>query len=98
MTAPEPPPNGSSHSATATRTTCAKGSELWSQFVAKAQFGAKLAYDMMREHEHGRETRLRPIRRTGRTSQHRSNATAGTLTPLDKKPAWRGKKPNKGSI
>src|ERR1044072_8314980 len=29
--------------------TCAKGAELWSQFVAKAEFGAKLAYDTMRE-------------------------------------------------
>ena len=31
--------------------TCAKGSEVWSQFVAKAEFGAKLAYDMMRERQ-----------------------------------------------
>src|SRR6185437_16250497 len=27
--------------------TCAKGAELWSQFVAKAEFGAKLAYDTL---------------------------------------------------
>jgi hypothetical protein len=79
--------------------TCAKGSELWSQFVAKAQFGAKLAYDMMREHESGG---------ADATAANKADLpykpamlereSGGTLTPFDKEPAWRGKKPNKGSI
>jgi hypothetical protein len=72
--------------------TCAKGQELWSQFLAKAEFGAKLAYDMMRERQGVGEE-------TGRVFApavlERNN---DTLTPLDKKPPWRGKSANKGSI
>jgi hypothetical protein len=73
--------------------TCAKGSELWSQFVAKAEFGAKLAYDTMRERASGPD-------QTGRIySPAVLERDSGTLTPQDKKPAWRsGKAPNKGSI
>ena len=78
--------------------TCAKSSELWSQFVAKAQFGAKLAYDMMRERQGaGSETAAadhddRPYKPAVLERE------MGTLTPLDKEPAWRGKKASKGSI
>ena len=67
--------------------TCEQGSELWSQFLTKAEFGAKLAYDMMRE----RAGAQRPARAT--ESIH-SPATLerdnGTLTPQDRKPSWRG--------
>jgi hypothetical protein len=75
--------------------TCTKGSELWSQFVAKAQFGAKLAYDMMREHESASADAAadRPYKPASLERE-----SGSTLTPLDKEPAWRGKKPNKGSI
>jgi hypothetical protein len=78
--------------------TCTKGSELWSQFVTKAQFGAKLAYDMMSERQGaGNETAAadhddRPYKPAVLERE------MGTLTPLDKEPQWRGKKANKGSI
>lgn len=67
--------------------TCEKGSELWSQFLAKAEFGAKLAYDMMRE-------RGGPDRPGSETERIFSPATLerdnGTLTQKDRKPSWRG--------
>jgi hypothetical protein len=77
--------------------TCARGSELWSQFVAKAQFGAKLAYDMMSERQSGEKTAAnqdndRPYKPAMLERE------MGTLTPLDKEPSWRGKKTSKGSI
>lgn len=74
--------------------TCAKGAELWSQFVAKAEFGAKLAYDTMREGQTSKEASAEPP-----YSPASLERDSGTLTPQDKRPAWRGNKPrNKGSI
>lgn len=78
--------------------TCTKGSELWSQFVTKAQFGAKLAYDMMSERQGaGNKTAAadhddRPYKPAVLERE------MGTLTPFDKEPQWRGKKTTKGSI
>jgi hypothetical protein len=73
--------------------SCEKGSELWSKFVAKAEFGAKLAYEMAASQKAGDED----------TTAKKIYSPAvlegsGTLTPLDKKPAWRGKSQAKGSI
>jgi hypothetical protein len=81
--------------------TCAKGSELWSQFVAKAQFGAKLAYDMMSERQGvGNQTAAAADHddRPYKPAVLEREIGPGTLTPLDKEPAWRGKKASKGSI
>ena len=72
--------------------TCAQGENLWQQFVAKAEFGAKLAYDAMREGQaaEGTTTRFAPAvyKDTGR----------GTLTDADRTPTWRGHPDRKGSI
>jgi hypothetical protein len=72
-------------------TVCAKSSELWSQFVAKAEFGAKLAYDMARERQSAGTT---PTSLS--LDDSRGNVApvlerdSGTLTPLDKTPDWHG--------
>lgn len=75
--------------------TCVKAATLWTDFARKAEFGAKLAYDVMRENE------------SGATSEPAISAPAyfertpprgGTLTPHDLKPAWRGKTANKAGI
>ncbi len=71
--------------------TCAKGSELWSQFLAKAEFGAKLAYDMMRERQNAGDGPQKVIDR-GTASPYVLERESGTLTPFDKEPAWRGDK------
>lgn len=67
--------------------TCEKGSELWSQFLAKAEFGAKLAYDMMRERAGSQRTASETERIYSPATLERDN---GTLTPQDRKPSWRG--------
>jgi hypothetical protein len=72
--------------------TCAKGSEVWSQFVAKAEFGAKLVYDMVREREGLDNAQDRVFKPAA------LERDSGTLTPFDKEPAWHGKKTGKGSI
>lgn len=85
-------------------TVCAKGAEFWTQFVAKAQFGAQLAYDMAREHyAHSSGSMSNASLRLDDT-----NATnvapavlerdSGTLTPFDKAPDWRGKRAPRNGI
>lgn len=80
--------------------TCAKSSELWSQFVAKAEFGAKLAYDMIREREASgvASTNLHLDESKGRVAPALLERESGTLTPIDKMPDWRGKNTNKNGV
>ena len=80
--------------------TCAKGAELWSQFVAKAEFGAKLAYDMIREREASSlaSTNLNLDESKGRVAPALLERESGTLTPVDKVPDWRGKNANKNGV
>lgn len=79
---------------------CAKGSELWSQFVAKAEFGAKLAYDMARERAASgtSATSLSLDDSKGRIAPAILERDSGTLTPLDKSPDWRGKQSNRNGV
>ncbi|MBN9247084.1 MAG: hypothetical protein EKK38_01355 [Hyphomicrobium sp.] len=79
---------------------CAKGSEYWSLFVAKAEFGAKLAYDMMREREASglATSSLNLDQSKGRVAPALLERDSGTLTPLDKEPDWRGKHLTKNGV
>ncbi len=79
---------------------CAKGSELWSQFLAKAEFGAKLAYDMARERaaSGGSSTSLSLDDGKGSVAPAVLERDSGTLTPFDKSPDWRGKQANKNGV
>jgi hypothetical protein len=88
-------------------TVCAKSAELWAQFVAKAQFGAQLAYDMAKEHyaNGGMSTaslRLDDSKADDKSDSRMAPASlerdSGTLTPLDKSPDWRGKQANRNGI
>lgn len=69
--------------------TCTQSSTLWDQFLKKAEFGAKLAYDMMTEKgEANFETGAISVS----TPAPRSKVPqVNTLTPGDLRPAWRGK-------
>jgi Family of unknown function (DUF5330) len=64
--------------------TCVQASKAWAQFTAKAEFGAKLAYDVIREQTpmSGGETGI---------SAPAAFAPNGTLSQHDLRPAWRGK-------
>ena len=70
--------------------TCGQASGLWDQFVKKAEFGAKLAYDMMKDKgEASFETGAISIQAPT------PKAPATTLAPSDYQPAWRGKAASK---
>jgi hypothetical protein len=89
--------------------TCTQGGDLWTAFLAKAEFGAKLAFDMIRD---GEDTKVTAYQADGGTSLSQPAGLAlerrsQTLTGEDLKPAWRGqsisvspaaKKTQRGSI
>jgi hypothetical protein len=61
-------------------TTCTQAAGFWDGFKKKAEFGAKLAYDMVMEKSAAQIE-------TGSIKQPAN----GTLTQTDLKPEWRGK-------
>lgn len=77
--------------------TCETASSVWGQFVKKAQFGARLAYDTVAEQlaggDGGVEAQTAPVL-FGNAGRTRVLET-GTLKPGDLEPDWRGhaKKP-----
>jgi hypothetical protein len=76
--------------------TCATGADLWATFLKKAEFGARIAIDLVtssgrREPDTGQ--RAEPASTGGRPASPRSPrapASRGTLTPDDLAPPWRG--------
>ena len=88
--------------------TCTQATQMWAQFTSKAEFGAKLAYDMMRDNdtiqtastgkldgERGFEFAPATF---GRTPVRAFGPNGGTLSPNDLKPDWRGKSVSRGSF
>ncbi|MBR2536166.1 MAG: DUF5330 domain-containing protein [Hyphomicrobium sp.] len=78
--------------------TCAKAVTFWEEFSKKAEFGAKLALDVMRDQAaSGDDDKAAPA--NYETAVPRTpTLSPGTLTPDDVKPAWRGKTANKAGI
>lgn len=69
--------------------TCETGAEYWGLFVKKAEFGARLAWDLMNERSGKAATGAQePIA----PASHAQPEARGTLTPTDMQPAWRGTK------
>jgi hypothetical protein len=85
-------------------TVCTKSAELWTQFVAKAQFGAQLAFEMAKEHyaaSEGMSTaslKLDDSKTADSVAPAALERRSGTLTPLDRAPEWRGKQQNHNGI
>ncbi len=82
-------------------TVCTKGGELWTQFVAKAQFGAQIAYEMAKEHyAAGVSTASLKLDdgKAGSGGPYALERDSGTLTPLDKSPDWHGRQANRNGI
>ncbi len=69
--------------------TCKQAASLWSAFVAKAQFGAHMAYELAVQYS-GRD------KGDGYLSPADADSAQGTLTPQDLQPAWRGETSNNG--
>ena len=69
---------------------CAAGAELWAIFVKKAEFGARMAIDLVstsgRQDEDAASLGTQPASVKGKPAP----AARGTLTPADLTPAWRG--------
>lgn len=84
--------------------TCEQGSELWTKFIAKAEFGARMALDIARDQSletiasASNDNGEPPQQSTAPMSPAVLERRGGTLTPEDLKPAWRGKSAPKGSI
>ena len=68
---------------------CTQAVSVWEQFKKKAEFGAKLAYDMARDNEQATVAENTPRSPVQTGSIKRPN---GTLTDADLKPEWRGKR------
>jgi Family of unknown function (DUF5330) len=71
--------------------TCAKGGEYWVIFKKKAEFGAKMAYDLISERNAIAANAPAPGPLKATTAQPAAIAPVrGTLKPSDLEPAWRG--------
>ncbi len=68
--------------------TCTQAAGLWSEFSKKAEFGAKLAYDVMRDNQVASSN---DAVTSAPVSFEVSPPSPGTLNERDMKPAWRGK-------
>ncbi|HWB47423.1 MAG TPA: DUF5330 domain-containing protein [Hyphomicrobiaceae bacterium] len=66
--------------------TCATGAQLWAVFLKKAEFGARLAVDLISKSGREAQPAMQPAKSdpTSRRVEH------GTLVPADLGPAWRG--------
>jgi hypothetical protein len=73
---------------------CVAGAELWATFVKKAEFGARMAIDLVssgaRKDEDAASPRTQPASVKGKPEPKPAPAARGTLTPADMAPAWRG--------
>ena len=77
---------------------CTVGAELWATFVKKAEFGARMAIDLVssngRKDEDEAAPRTQPASAPAaaktRPDPNAPASVRGTLTPADLAPAWRG--------
>jgi hypothetical protein len=80
---------------------CAAGAELWTTFLRKAEFGARMAVDLAisggRKDEEAAPPRLQPSSTRSQPEPRTNPPTRGTLTPSDLAPAWRGQMQRTGT-
>ena len=68
--------------------TCVQGQQVWAVFVQKAQFGAKMAYELISEH--GSPATATPPAPAKQPARQAAGVPArGTLLPADLAPGWR---------
>ncbi len=82
--------------------TCTQSRQLWAVFLKKAEFGAKMAYDLISERNtlSAEASAPAPVPAPNKTiAIHPGVAlpARGTLKPGDLEPAWRGKLARAGS-
>jgi hypothetical protein len=69
---------------------CAVGAEVWATFLRKAEFGARMAIDLVTSSGRRDEERPAPGVQPSNARQAVDPEARGTLTPSDLTPAWRG--------
>jgi hypothetical protein len=69
---------------------CALGAEVWATFLRKAEFGARMAMDLVTASARRDEERPSPDLQPSSTRRGVEPEARGTLTPADLAPAWRG--------
>jgi hypothetical protein len=69
---------------------CATGAELWTAFLKKAEFGARLAIDLASSPRKEADTPVEPSGRPLRPPLRPTAQPRGNLTSSDRAPAWRG--------
>lgn len=81
--------------------TCAVGAEAWATFLRKAEFGARMAFDLVssrgRSEDEAVAPRAQPAVAKGRAEPKAVPGARGTLTPSDLTPAWRGQQQRTGT-
>jgi hypothetical protein len=79
--------------------TCQNARQFWSQFSQKAEFGAKLAIDVVRDESGPGRTIIKPVPASEKIPPRAlEGGPIGTLTRDDLKPQWRGKIASKGGM
>lgn len=88
--------------------TCAVGSDVWASFLKKAEFGARMAFDLVTNRNSPSEATVKPEPASASGTQptagkakvdgnaEKKPAPRGTLTPADLNPPWRGQ-PQRGA-
>jgi hypothetical protein len=69
---------------------CAVGAEVWATFLRKAEFGARMAIDLVTSSGRRNEDGSAPGVQPSNARQTVDPEARGTLTPSDLAPAWRG--------
>lgn len=77
--------------------TCRNGSELWATFLKKAEFGARLAMDLVNDPARGATAGPNRAAQATPPKAEPRRLETGTLKPADAEPAWRGAVPRPGA-
>jgi hypothetical protein len=79
--------------------TCEVGSEVWAAFLKKAEFGARMAFELITTRggaaKDEEDVRVEPASAKGKVEK--KPLPRGTLTPADMNPPWRGQQPQRGA-
>jgi hypothetical protein len=75
--------------------TCATGGQLWATFLKKAEFGARLAVDLISKS--GRDGAASPSVQPAKAEPRGRRVEQGTLVPADLGPSWRGQTARAGA-
>jgi Family of unknown function (DUF5330) len=79
--------------------TCEVGSEVWAAFLKKAEFGARMAFELITTRggaaKDEEDVRVEPASAKGKVEK--KPPPRGTLTPADMNPPWRGQQPQRGA-